>query len=213
MFNYNAEQILVVQPRNAGGGILSFLLSLDSITADITYKEKTVNEKITNWKSYVASPTSAKNAHINGFLNFGHSDQIKNINRADYCNRYIHKCHFFELDGDKNNKHTLLYKLIGPKKSIGIYLTDKCINNLLLLRPTTPAVDFYQQWVYSNQKILLDKFYDIKCQHTFSFSEMLNINLFMDHLTYCNEVLELDLNIDIAKCLIQEWYTIIGHTT
>lgn len=211
MFNYSAEQIFVIQPHNTCGGLLSFLLSLDSQTSTIDFKKISLQNKLNLWQDYVKK-TTISDAHLAGFVNVGSANHTHNIHNADFCNRYIHKNHFYELDSLNDNKcHPFLDQLTGEKKSIGIYLTDNCIEKLLALRPNTSNIDFYQKWVYSNQKILLKEFYGISTLHYFSYSEVLDKDMFIDHLTYCKDLLNLDINIDISATLIDQWYRIIKH--
>ena len=210
MFNYSAEQVFVVHPRNSGGGIIAFLLSLDSQTSTVDFKKLSTEDKLNLWRAYVN--TSPKNAHLAGFINFSSVNHLYNIQNADFCNRYIHKNHFFDFDAINNNKHHhFLDQATGEKKSIGIYLTDNCIEKLLSLRTHSPKIDFYQKWVYSNQQKLLKEFYNINSLHYFSFSEMLDKDIFVDHVKYCKDLLNLDIDIDVSAGLIDQWYRIIKH--
>jgi hypothetical protein len=210
MFNFDAEQIFVVQPRNAGGGIVSLLLSLDSSTANLNFRNTSVNEKLNAWNDHLSSNVK-KDAHVYDFLNFGSNSHNIGIDQADSCNRYIHKNHFFELDEINQDKQSaLLLKMTGAKKSVGIYLTDACVDALLDIRPSTTPIDFYQRWIYTNQKKLLLDFFGITTIHHFSFLELLNRDIFIDHIKYCKDLLDLDLDIDVAEKIILQWYAIIS---
>jgi hypothetical protein len=211
MFNFNAQQIFVVQPRNAGGGIVSLLLSLDSSTASLNFKNISVDKKLDAWNNHLLL-TDKNDAHVYDFLNFGSNSHTTRIDQADFCNRYIHKNHFFELDEiNQYKQNTLLLKMTEEKKSIGIFLTDACVDALLELRPTTTPIDFYQKWIYANQKKLLLDFFGIDTIHYFSFLELLNKDLFIDHIKYCKDLLDLDLDIDMAEKIISQWYANIGR--
>ena len=211
MFNFNAEQIFVVQPRNAGGGIVSLLLSLDSSTANLNFKNISVDEKLNTWNNHL-SQNVGKDAHVYDFLNFGSNLHNTGIEQADFCNRYIHKNHFYELDEiNQDKQHALLLKMTGDKKSVGIYLTDRCVEALLEIRPSTMTVDLYQKWVYANQKKLLLDFFGINTMHHFSFSDLLDKDLFIDHIKYCKDLLDLDLDIGVAEKIILQWYATIGR--
>ena len=180
MFNYAADQIFVIQPRGCGGGILSLLLSLDSRTASLNFQNKTVVSKIDDWQKFCQRTT--KDAHIYGFVNFAASEHTKNIASADNSHRYIHKLHYYELDAiNADKRNPLLSQMHGNKSSVGIYLTDQCESTLLRLRPTLPSIDYYQKWIYANQAKLLPEFFDISSVHVLSFSEMLNLDAFLDH--------------------------------
>lgn len=209
MYNYNAEQIFVVHPRNSGGGILSFILSLDPLTPDLSFKKTSTQEKINLWKKHLDS--FEKDAHLFNFINYNSPRYYYNINNtADFCHRYIQKCHFFELDSNKGEKN-FLDCLNGKKRCIGIYLTDSCVDKLLSLRPqTSQTPDFYQKFIYSNLKKLLPTFYNINVEHVLSFQELLNLDVFLDHLNYCNEIFDLNINIDYARGVMLDWYKIIG---
>jgi len=207
MFNYNAEQIFVVQPRSAGGDILAFLLSLDNTTASLDFKKIAYKDKLATWSDFVNQ--TPDNAHVVGHVNISHSGHFRNIDSADFCQRYIHKNHFYELEGLCSKNADVLESMLGPKKSIGIYLTDNCVSKILEFRPYTPNIDFYQKWVYANQKKLLKEFFNIDSLHFFSFAEMLDIDLFLDHLKYCKDLLSLDLDLDQTKLIILQWYEIL----
>jgi hypothetical protein len=210
MFNFDAEQLFVVQPRSAGGGILAFILSLDSATASLDFKQLSVDNKIKAWNDFING--APDNAHVVGHVNLSHGTHLANIAAADSCSRYVHKNHFYELDGLCEHNADLLTKMHGAKKSIGIYLTDRCIEKILEFRPFTPHVDYYQKWVYANQNKLLAAFYDITSLHHFSFSDMLDIDTFLDHLHYCKDLLDLDIDLSIAKQISLQWYQILKNT-
>lgn len=212
MFNYSADQIFVMQPRGCGGGILSLLLSLDSKSASLNFKHKDVTSKIDDWQNF--NRYRVDNAHVYGFVNFGANEHSHNIKVADHCQRYIHKLHYFELDAENQTKrHPWLAKIHGPKRSIGIYLTDKCQSTLENLRPDLPPIDFYQKWIYANQSKLLPVFFDIESMHQISFSEMLDLEVFVDHLRYVRDILDLDIDIEQSRSIIQQWYRIINNVT
>lgn len=211
MFNYHAQQIFVVQPRSAGGGILAFLLSLDSDTASLDFRSKTLGEKLQDWDLFLSGNPS--DAHCYGFCNFGHNTHTENIIAADHCQRYVHKHHFYELDYvNERKRNPLLDQVKANKSGIGIYLTDTCIDIIKSLRPSTPDMDFYQRWIYSNQQKLLPDFFGINCLHTLPFCDLLNLNTFVDHLAYCKEILRMDTDIDLFRPIILQWYLTIGHS-
>ena len=167
MFNYSAEQLFVIQPWATGGGMLSHLLSLDDQTAFVNFKKLSVAEKLQVWNKHVDAPST--NAHSIGFYNVNSNNHVKYIADADYCERYVHKCHFYELDGPTDfykvdglqdkKQISFLNNVTGSKKSIGIYLTDNCIDQLKQIRPHVPPSNCYQTWVYRNQARLLKEFY------------------------------------------------------
>lgn len=207
-FDFQADQIFVVAPRNTGGGILSLLISLDSNTASLDFRHKTLAEKILDWNRHTAN--SKGNSHLYGRMNFGHPDHVTAMHNADRCARYVHKCHFFELDGvSETQRHPLLDKITGGKQSIGIYLTDACIEKLLSIRPQTPQIDWYQLWVYNKQKSLLADFYEVDCRHVLPFSHMLEPDTLIDHVKYCRDVLALNIDSDILASVIHQWHAIL----
>lgn len=207
MFNFAAEQIFVLHPRSAGGGILAFLLSLDTHTSTLDFKKTPLNKKIAQWQNFIAGDPN--DAHLVGFVHVSHPAHLNNITTADHCDRYIHKNQFYELDGLCEHSPRLLPQMTGEKKSVGIYLTPQCVSKIIELRPQTPPIDFYQMWVYSNQKQFLQQFYDISSVHCFSFSEMLDQDQFLDHVKYCKDILSLDIDLDTARTIITQWYKII----
>jgi len=210
MFNFNAQQIFVIQPENAGGGIVSLLLSLDSSTASLEFKNISVESKLNHWNNHILVSNN-KDAHLYNFLNFGSSSHANLINQADFCNRYIHKSHFYELDYlNEDKKNLLLSTMLGEKKSIGIYFTDECVKKILELRPETGPIDYYQKWIYANQKKLLLDFFGISTIHHFSFSDLLVKDMFIDHIKYCKELLDLDLDIDTVGQIITQWHKSIN---
>lgn len=205
-FNYVARQIFVTQPRNTGGGILAFLLSLDSNTASLNFKKQSLEKKLADWNNFVIQKKG--NAHVHGFNNINQKKYQEDFHRAETCGQYIHKHHFYELFEDVNSDASLLSKMIN-KHSIGIYLTESCVERLIALRPQTPAIDYYQLWMYANQKKLLKDFFAIDCRHTLPFSDMLNIDQFIDHLCYCKSIFDLDTDCTIYQKVITQWYDII----
>lgn len=209
MFNYQARQIFVIHPRNAGGGILSFLFSLDKQTASINFKHESLKKKLNDWNNFVDS--KASNAHAHGFLNLGHPDYLTNIAQADRCDTYIHKTHFYEIYADAHNPNINVLEKMSNKQGVGIYLTERCIDALVRIRPNTPCVDLYQLWIYAHQSKLLETFYGITCRHVFPFVELLDINFFMDHLIYCKDIFNFDTGLDTYQKVVQQWYSLIGH--
>lgn len=200
MFNFQARQIFVTQPRNSGGGILAFLLSLDSKTASLNCQQQTLEQKINDWNSFISQRRN--NAHVHGFNNVNQPIYWENIKNADCCERYIHKHHFYELfDHDK-----ILWTAMSQKQSIGIYLTELCVEKLLRLRPHTPPIDHYQLWIYSNQQKLMKDFFSTECRHVLPFSDMLDLDRFVDHLSYCKEIFDLDTDLTLYQHVIQQWY-------
>ena len=205
MFNFAADQLFVIQPRNTGGGILSLLLSFDTQSASINFQNISTHQKLSLWNQHLKN--TVNNAHMHGHINFCSPAHTELINSADSSGRYVHKLHFHELmSGDNKN---LLSQMTGKKNSVGIYLTEDCTEKLMQLRPHTDSIDYYQLWVYSNQKKLLLDYFDIKSMHTLAFSDMLDANLFMDHLKYCEQCLKLDLDQDLCYQVINDWLDII----
>jgi hypothetical protein len=211
MFNYNAQQVFVLQPVNTGGGLLSFLLSLDTETATLDFKNVSVDEKINSWNDYTNPTATVTHAHLYGNINIGKPDHQMYIAQGKYADRYIHKCHFYELFSPENQQ---LVSLMGNNKiSIGIYLTPECVDTLQKIRINTPPVDLYQLWMYNNQQKLLHDFWGIKSIHTFPFIDMLDTTRLLDHVTYCRDLLNLDLNLDLCKTVIQAWQQKIIRNT
>lgn len=207
MFDYAAKQIFVLQPRNTGGGILSLLLSFDQNIASIDFKKKTLQQKIDEWNKHATNP--GWTSHVHGHINFGGDSHDRLIDVADSCSCYIHKLHFFEFLGNRNQR--LLELMSGQRQSVGIYLTDQCVDHLTQLRPQTEPIDYYQLWVYSNQRRILDQWFDIESMHVWPFSDMLQVDTFMDHIKYCEECLGLDLPHDLCVDTIKKWLQILQN--
>jgi len=209
MFNSTADQIFVVAPRNAGGGIVSLMLSLDQQTAALDFKTKTLDRKLREWKQFSSAP--AQDAHLYGFCNFGQDLHTQLISSADHADRYVHKCHFYELDAvTASRRSALLDSFTGQRRGIGIYLTDACVRRLRDMRPDTPVVDWYQLWIYNNQARLLREFYDIHLLHVLPFSDMLEPDVMLDHLTYCRSIFDLDTDVDTYHAVLHDWYRVLG---
>jgi len=207
-FDYGAEQLFVVAPRNVGSGILSLLLSLDRGSAALDFKQKSLDEKIHDWDRFRSRSTG--DSHLYGFMNFGQPDHADAMAVADRCARYVHKCHFYELDAvTDNRRHSVLNKITGRKQAVGIWMSQYCVEKLQQIRPKTPTADWYQLWIYSNQKSLLKDFFGIDCQHLLPFSDMLDLDMFMDHAKYCADLFALDINVDDHVSMIQQWYEIV----
>jgi hypothetical protein len=205
MFNFAADQLFVVQPRNTGGGILSLLLSFDTLCAGINFQNISTQQKLLQWKQHLNNTVA--NAHMHGHINFCSPAHNELIHSADSSDRYVHKLHFHELLSEDSKN--LLIQITGKKNSVGIYLTEDCAEKLMQLRPHTDSIDYYQLWVYNNQKKLLLDYFDIESMHTLAFSDMLDANLFMDHLKYCEQCLKLDLDQDLCYQVINDWLDII----
>jgi len=203
MFNYQARQIFVIHPRNAGGGLLAYLFSLDSRAAAINFKKQSLEEKLRDWYDFVQRRSG--NAHVHGFINFGHNLYMENVAQADHCDCYVHKSHFYEMFENQNS----LLQMMPHKESIGLYLTENCIEQLVRFRPNTPKIDYYQMWVYANQKSLLQNYFSINCRHWFTFSDLLNLDRVMDHLAYCRDLFTLDTDLAVYSQIIKQWYTLI----
>jgi hypothetical protein len=208
MFNYNAQQIFIVQPRNTGGGILSFILSLDSSTASLNFKNIPISKKLDDWNAHLSNPSNT--AHLYDFINFNSPNHNTNVEQADSCQKYIHKHHFFELDYINNDKQNPQLLKMPNKSAIGIYLSESCVEKLMELRSYTIPIDFYQRWVYSNQEKLLSSFFNINTLHHFKFLDLLDKDTFIDHIKYCKDLLDSDLDIDIAEKIILQWYQLLN---
>jgi len=219
MFNYAADHVIVLHPRSAGGAVLSFLLSLDARTHDLRFQQATLEQKLHAWQSW-QQQTSAKeigsihaNAHAYGCINFNREPHHAAIDQADWGERYVHKCHFFELLSE-NGPVPLLEKLTGSVSSVGVYVTPGCVERIQQLRPYTEPIDWYQMWIYANQRSIMPNYFGIKSLHHFSFSEMLDRDLFLDHVRYCGDVLSLSLDLDVCSHVIEDWHRgVLGLTT
>jgi hypothetical protein len=195
------------------------LLSLDDQTAFVNFKKLSVAEKLQVWNKHVDA--SSTNAHSIGFYNVNSNNHVKYIADADYCERYVHKCHFYELDGPTDfykvdglqdkKQISFLNNVTGSKKSIGIYLTDNCIDQLEQIRTHIPPSNCYQTWVYRNQARLLKEFYNINSVHTFSFTDMLDVNVLIDHLKYCQDRLDLSISVDKSREVVLQWYQLLNY--
>lgn len=203
MFNFSGRQIMVIQPIDAGGGIVSFLLSLSPYVASLNFKNINLDQKLQAWDSFLLRKTY--HAHLYGFINFDSPQHVKNLQNADYCNTYIHKAHFSELQEQNLPMSSTLDKFDGETKSIGMFLTDACIESLALQGRHIPDT-WYERWIYYEQKTLLKTFYNIDCLHTFPFIDLMNIDTFIDHLKYISYELNLDLDMDLSRKIISQWY-------
>ena len=94
MFNFAADQLFVVQPRNTGGGILSLLLSFDTLCAGINFQNISTQQKLLQWKQHLNNTVA--NAHMHGHINFCSPAHNELIHSADSSDRYVHKLHFHE---------------------------------------------------------------------------------------------------------------------
>jgi len=212
MFDYQSHHLFVIAPRNAGGGLLSLLLSLDTDTASLDFKKKTLDQKIRDWEDFFLCHNG--NSHLYGFLNVSQSAHTVALSQADACDRYIHKCHFYELDAVSTTKRNpLLESITGSKQAVGIYLTESCVEKLQTIRPQTPMIDLYQRWIYANQRSLLSDFYAIESLHLISFSDMMDQDILIDNLKYCQDLFRLDTDLDTYRSIISQWYQILQGET
>lgn len=210
MFNYAADHTLVLHPRNAGGAVLAFMLSLDSHTADLRFRQASLQQKLQVWYQWQQNKTQDSRsihstAHAYGCINFNRELHHECIAQAHPAPRYVHKGHFFELLSD-TGPVPLLSQLTGVCRSIGIYLTPRCVERLQQLRPYNESVDWYQMWIYANQRSIMPEYFKVQSLHHFSFSEMLDLDLFQDHVKYCKDLLELDIDMDVCRDVIQQWH-------
>jgi len=205
LFNTKSRQIFVTQPRNTGGGVLSFMLSLDSRTASLNFKKFSLDQKLEDWHRFINRRLG--NAHVYGFNNYNQPIYYKHIENADDCLQYVHKHHFYELLDDKLDSSFL--KSMPDKQSVGIYLTEDCVLRLKQIRPNTPQVDYYQLWIYANQSRLMKDFFDINCRHVLPFKDMLDTKKLLDHLAYCGEIFDLDTNPDVYRQVVSSWHECI----
>lgn len=210
MFNFDAQQIFVLHPRQAGGGIVSSILSLDLNSAALNFKNLSVEQKTQHMFDHFQREHATPNAHPYNFINFGQDSHLALVNDADFNQRYFHKLHFYELF-DENNKK-LLVKMPN-KLAVGISYTSKCIARIDAIRKLKYPVDYYQKWIYDNQKSLLPEYFGIDCKHTIEFSDLLDLTKFLDHICYCCEVFDLDLDLGTAQQLILAWHKEIFKNT
>ena len=206
MFNFEAQQIFVVHPHHGGGGIVSAILSLDKSTAALNLQNLSSQQKAQNLLHYFEYPKSSVfhvNAHPYGHINFAMAGQLQLIEQAESAYRYVHKTHFYNLFDTKAQQ--LLQKM--PQKfSVGIVFTDECIIKVHTIRKFKQRIDHYQKWIYDNQKTLLPQYFGIDCKHTIEFRDLLEENNFLDHILYCCKLFDLEINMSLAKNLIQEWH-------
>ena len=203
MFNNSSEHLFTIAPRGTGGGILSMVLSLDPDTAALNFKNLSVEQKVNDWNKFMERRHF--DAHLYGFSNIGQPFYYQFKDEADDCKRYIHKAHFFEIYDER------IDMLTGPKKSVGIYFGEGCVDRLLSVRPwmkTSPPIDLYQIWVYNHQFDLLKQFYNITPVHMITFSDMLDSNKFCQHIEHSANVLNLTIDMDMCQKILTDWYTI-----
>jgi hypothetical protein len=206
MFNFDAQQIFVLHPRQGGGGIVSAILSLDESSAALNFKNLSVNQKAQDMKSHFVrdyDPEFGPNAHPYNFINFGHPFHLGFMEQADLAPRYMHKGHFYELFDEKNKQ---LLEKMSHKLSVGISFTEECIEKVDAIRTLKYPVDHYQKWIYDNQKTLLPQHFNIDCRHTIEFRDLLEETKFLDHIAYCCEVFDLKIDMTLAQDLVQGWH-------
>lgn len=205
MFNYGARQLFVIHPYQGGGSIFTSILSLDPGTAALNLKKLTVDEKLTAISSQLADPTTV-NAHVYGLMHFMTETYRERIRDANSSDRYVHHGHFYELFSDES-QHEL--KKMSNKIAIGINYTEDCVKQLRELSRGNDynQIDhYYQMWIYNNLKTLLPTYFNIDCFHTINFSDLLNLDKFLDHLKFCSDELDLEINETTAKDLIIAWH-------
>jgi hypothetical protein len=206
MFNHRAQQIFVIHPYGAAGGILSNILSLDPSTASQNFKNYSLETKLDHMAQQLSNSTT-KNAHTYGIMNFMFPQHVECINNADSAERYVHKGHFYELlSTDAQNLLTSMPNKIG----IGINFTDKCVEEFKKLpRGKQFAPDeysVYYTWIYANLNTLLPAYFNIDCVHTIEFRDLLDTDKFLDHIKYLSDLLNLNINPSAARQLITQWH-------
>ena len=180
------------------------LLSLDINTASLNFKNLSIEEKVNDWNTFIERRHF--DAHLYGFSNIGQPFYYQFKDEADNSSRYIHKAHFFEIFNDR------IDMLTGPKKSVGIYFGQDCVENLLKSRPWIKngvPIDIYQTWVYSHQFDLLKHFYGITSVHMIPYSDMLDVDKLCQHIEHIAPILNLQIDMDICRKIIIDWQTII----
>jgi hypothetical protein len=206
MFNFDAQQIFVIHPQQGGGGIVSVILSLDESSAALNFKNLSTEQKAQDLMMHFDrdhNPELGPNAHPYNFINFGQPLHLEFMAKADSAYRYIHKGHFYELFDEKKKQ---LLKKMPRKSSVGVSFTEECIEKVDALRKLKDPVNHYQKWIYDNQKTLLPQYFDIDCNHTIEFRDLLEEEKFLDHISYCCELFDLKINMALAQNLIQGWY-------
>ena len=208
MFNYDAEQLLVLQPNATGGGLISFLLSLDSRCASVNFKKLSVEQKINDWNQWVT--TRPSNAELYGWANFGSEEFKNNLQNADSCDSYVWKCHFLELDHPEH-PHPILQKFSQPIRSVGIFVTDQCLEKLNTYRGNNHRVgaDYYEKWVYSNQKMILKHWLNVECVRAIRFLEMLDLDNFTEYMYWIYKDLDLTIDMKITRQAISDWHSML----
>lgn len=204
MFNRSAEQIFVLHPWGAGGGIISAILSLDNQTAALNFKDYPVEDKFQQIINHLDDKSD--DAHAYGFLHFTSKPYLYALLDADSKERYIQKGHLYELFSPEAK---IFLDSMPNKKSIGVSISERDMEQLIKIRsnidaPATPY-NLYQQWMYNNQKTLLPEYFGINCLHTIEFNDLLDQEKFLDHMMYCVEILNLNINMDLVKIIISKW--------
>jgi hypothetical protein len=136
MFNYAAQQVFVIHPFGAGGGIVNAIFSLSTTCAALDFKLTSLDQKIQTL-SHQLEDNNYNHAHAYGFVNIGSKNWCNNLPTADLANVYIHKGHFYELTAD--NVQQELTRMPN-KVAVAISLGSQCNKNLRKIRSniTTP---------------------------------------------------------------------------
>lgn len=206
MFNYEARQLFIVHPRGAGGGILANILSLDSKTAAQDLKNYDLDTKLDHIQNRLTN-NQKKDAHPYGLINFMFPTYVNNVSSADWAERYVQKCHYFELFSD--DARDMLARMPN-KVGIGLCYSQPCLEELKKLPRGNDLVNdgyiHYYLWIYNNLRTLLPTYFGINCIHTIEFRDLLDLEKFLDHIRYISDELDLEIDLNTATELITEWH-------
>jgi hypothetical protein len=213
MFNNDARHLFVIHPRQSGGGILATVLSLDTRTAALNFKNLSVEQKAQDSRRVLIDPMSI-NAHVYyGITHFMHTGFRSAYEEADHSERYVHKCHVYEMLSDEAKQQLMI---MPNKIAVGMSYTENCIEELRKL-PRGAFLNrqdadnhsrwdrHYTNWIYSNLDTMLPTYFGINMLHSVEFSDLLKLDRFMDHVQYISDELDLDIDNDIAASLILAW--------
>lgn len=206
MFNYQADNYLVLAPGFAGSALLRNILTLTPGSADVFFKNSNADHKLQLIRSTKLAQTALHTMHIRDFDQIGFRPWNEKIQSADECNMYVHHGHIQRLTNEYCKQQ--LPKMPTIKAIVVLVGSLKCldlINHRRSIQGLGP-MDNTESFLYNAGHEYLKSFYNIQVAHSLKFSTLADPDLFCEQqVPGLKQLLGLELPADSIYRIIDHW--------
>jgi hypothetical protein len=206
MFNYQADNYLVLAPGFAGSALLRNILTLDPTSSDVFFKRSSTECKLRLIKSTKISQTALHTMHIGDFDQIGFNTWDEKIQSADECNMYVHHGHIQRLTNEYCKKQLAMMTTI--KAIVVLVGSSQCLDLINYRRNVQGfgPIDNTESFLYNAGQEYLKSFYNIQVVHSLKFSTLANPDLFCEQqVPGMKQLLGLELPGDQIYNIINHW--------